>query len=183
MGILNNLLKSIGLDKNTNNNYVSALQVLRSAKEDLIKAYTYNKSEDEGDRIIHFFNGTSKLSDAEELFKVIFAEDGKKDDTAKIFLKAIKNAGRNLYGINRSSKGTRVTEENVFLGGVHGYRTQSIVTWKKIDPGIFSEKSQNPEIKKQALNFRKEYEKIFNPLRESAFKKILDYLDSEKKMN
>ena len=48
----------------------------------------------------------------------------------------IRNAGRSLYGMNRTVKGEEVTAEKVFLGNVYGLWTCTAAYWLKERPRL-----------------------------------------------
>ncbi len=98
----------------------------------------YTKSWHPFDRIIVFFNATSKIQDHLELINAEIENlSGKEKTEAKhlfeFLSQEIKKAGRHPYGINRTKKGEHVTEHNVFLGDTHGLFTKNIADWKRTE--------------------------------------------------
>lgn len=51
-------------------------------------------------------------------------------DRLDILQAHIRNAGRHSYGMNRTIRGQKVTDENVYLGNVEGYFTKTVAFTK-----------------------------------------------------
>lgn len=51
----------------------------------------------------------------------------------------LKNSGRNTFGMNRTSKGEKVTLDNVFLGGVFGLFTHSARVWRNSTDTVYED--------------------------------------------
>lgn len=104
--------------------------------------------------IIRLFQIISPLQDAGGFSKLVGKLSGKKKyssqlEAAVILQKHIENAGRNLYGMNRTHEGEEVTASNVFLGNVFGLWTKTADYWlrnkSKLEQTFRPDVSKNPE--------------------------------------
>lgn len=64
----------------------------------------------------------------------------------EVLQRHITNAGRDLYGLNRTVKGEEITPEKVFLGDVFGLWTKPAAHWLAEKPRL--EKTFRPDISK-----------------------------------
>jgi hypothetical protein len=124
---------------------------LNSLKSEIEKIRTMpNKVE----AIVKLFQVVSPIQDAQifpELIKKLQKKNyGQIDllvESTKTLLKHLDNAGRELYGFNRTKKGEAVTSENVYLGDVYGIWTKNAAYW--LSHQIELENDPRPDLTKK----------------------------------
>ncbi len=119
------------------------------------------------DRVIQFFNLTSKLDDRwieiSQLplkgwkFWSFKSKDRKQAEADRaFFFKEVKKAGRCPHGINRTERGEEVTKDNVYFGDIFGIFTRTVATFEAFEGSFVQEK-----IRQQIVSFVQSYKDSF----------------------
>ncbi len=166
-------------------------QEIEQAKNALLKGFQYTYSALQQKRhpfydLIDFFNGTSEIQDNLDVIEKVIKAHGKgswkkNEQIFKAFSEKIVAAGRKTTGLNRTEKGQRVNETNVFLGNIMGLFTQSISDWNKTEYADVNHKGEyngtkldyNP-ITQQASEFVTSYKTLPDDI-----KQILELLGTK----
>lgn len=115
---------------------VAILPQLRQLREGLTRV-GYEMGQDPLGQIVHFFNLTSPwhdrgLGDIIAAFEgVNYGQFGNLLVELRMLQTHFEQAGRNLYGMNRTERGERVTVEKVFLGNIYGLFKRPIPHWQE----------------------------------------------------
>ena len=115
---------------------VAILPQLKQLREGLTRV-SYQMRQEPLEQIVHFFNLTSPwhdrgLGDIIAAFEgVNYGQFGDIVHELRRLQGHFENAGRSLYGMNRTMYGERVTAEKVFLGNIYGLRTRPIPHWQE----------------------------------------------------
>ena len=95
------------------------------------------------DKVIEFFRITSELGDrTPEICKLprkgvqLFGTKSSKrvsaDKHLSHFLSSLRSAGRDEYGVNRTSPGETITKDKIFFGNIEGLNTLSVTACESI---------------------------------------------------
>lgn len=134
---------------------------LESIKNELshlrTKLENIDRMENKIDALIHLFQTVSFLQDKNTLKETILelkiknsnGSFNKKIAALRAIVKHITNAGRDIYGMNRTKVGETVTAEKVFLGDIFGLWTKPAHYWLTSQEKLENEKMLVPEIDTQ----------------------------------
>jgi len=99
-----------------------------------------NRMEDKINAVVNFFDIVSRWHDREAEMSALISEfeqsnfQGKYSEVLenlRVLRHHFQNAGRSMSGWNRTSPGMKVSDENVFLGGIYGLFTHPVSVWKE----------------------------------------------------
>jgi hypothetical protein len=144
-------------EKEAVNILLEGYQKLKQVESELHKEHAFKV-------LVDFFNATSTMHDSLPIIIEALKNNKKASVALGAFQAELKKGGRDPYGINRTEKGERVTNDKVYLGDIYGLHTLNITKWLKSDhakkdyKGSYSGKKLgfNP-IYQQAENFVESY--------------------------
>lgn len=102
------------------------------------KMNRFQESDDPLSDIVYFFRVTSEVQDeglAQGILKKIQHQAPNHDlvEPLRRFVSEINKSGRDLNGMNRTTRGELVSPNKVYIGGTHAINTLIVSEWQKLE--------------------------------------------------